>query len=696
MRSPGRTPTPGRFPSSSSDGAAVSETRGAPADAPPPGRTPPLRPMPSLRPRRVWGTFRSGSLRERLSARGSGREDRTRDWKRDWKRGWGAAEGGGEEAKARWRLRTAAALMLAAFLGFVARHLLLADFGLNALTDAGWPRWAVVATLAGVVLWLSGPWAIGWRGLRAAEALTFAVPGVFLVWVHQHGLATAAPGMRPLIAAAFPATAAAPWMLLIQVYGLFIPNRARRAAGVLAVMAAAPLIAACVAASRFPEVYEVLFGQGLFSAMAVWIGVSFAASLYGAVRLSSLRRAARQAREVGSYRLVERIGAGGMGEVYLAEHRLLRRPCAVKLIRPQLADDDRALARFDTEVRAAARLTHPNTIEVFDFGLSEDGLFYCVMEYLPGLTLHQLVQRAGPLPPGRVVHLLAPVCGALAEAHAIGLIHRDVKPANVIAADRGGVRDVPKLLDFGLVKRIGPGPRPPGEATVDRGEHGNGDAGDGDAGDGDAGDGDAGDGDVQLTQVGSMVGSPLFAAPEVARGDAPTAESDLYSVGATAYFLLTGRPVFDEPTPARALRAHAGEAPRPVCEANPAVPADLSAAVMRCLRKEPGERFPSAAALAAALRACACAAEWSDGHARDWWAAAESAPSSLHPALLDDDSPPGRPAVRADDETLGDYVLRDRSVADVDPGDRGVTVNAHGPGDAAPAAGRRRSLFPPR
>ncbi|MFH5805309.1 serine/threonine-protein kinase [Alienimonas sp. DA493] len=639
--------------------------------------------LPSLKPRRLGsgfrsGSFRSGSWRERLSwcgapypsRRGTKRPDAQR------KRGWGLAEWGGETEKARWRLRTAAALLLGAFLGFLTRHLFLDDFGLNALTDAGWPRWAVVGTLAGLVVWLSGPWEIGRRGLRVGEALTFGVPGLFFVWVHHHGLAAAGPGDRALMAAAFPAMAAAPWMLLIQIYGLFIPNRAGRAAAVLAVMAAVPLAVACVTAVRFREVYAVLFEQGLFSAMVVWILTSAAAALYGAVRLSTLRQAAREAREVGSYRLVERIGSGGMGEVYLAEHRLLRRPCAVKLIRPGLADDDRALARFDTEVRAAARLTHPNTIEVYDFGVSDDGLFYCVMEYLPGLTLHQLVQRAGPLPPGRVVHLLAPVCGALAEAHAVGLIHRDVKPANILAADRGGVRDVPKLLDFGLVKRIAPAPPPFADSPDGDAETG------ASANDDQTGDGGAEPNDPRLTQLGSVVGSPLFAAPEVARGGRPTAESDLYGVGATAYFLLTGRPVFDEPSPTKALRAHANQRPRPVHEANPAVPRDLSAVVMRCLEKNPADRFRSAAALAAALRACACAAEWSDEAARDWWAAAEGVPSARHPAVLDDGRR-DRPPVGADDDTLGDFVLRDDSVAEVEPGVRGVVVETHGPDDTA-------------
>ncbi|MEM9703801.1 MAG: hypothetical protein AAF907_15285, partial [Planctomycetota bacterium] len=205
--------------------------------------------MPSLRPREGAGAFRPGSLQERIS-RGTMRPARRSG---NWKWAWGFAAAGGEDARARWRLRTAAALLLAAFLGFLTRHFFLDDFGLNALTNAGWPRWIVVATLSCVVLWLSGPWAISRQGLQIGEALTFGVPGVFFVWVHQSGLAAAGPEVRPLMAAAFPATASAPWMVLMQLYGVFVPNRAGRAATVLATMAAAPLLAACVAAIRFEE-----------------------------------------------------------------------------------------------------------------------------------------------------------------------------------------------------------------------------------------------------------------------------------------------------------------------------------------------------------------------------------------------------------------------------------------------------------
>ena len=193
----------------------------------------------------------------------------------------------------------------------------------------------------------------------------------------------------------------------------------------------------------------------LFGFDAMILLILAVGSAFGAHTISRLRRQVTEARQLGQYRLRRRIGAGGMGEVYLAEHQLLKRPCALKLIRPDSVADPRALARFEREVRLTATLSHPNTVEIYDYGRTEDGTYYYVMEYLPGLSLEELVERHGPLPPGRVVYLLRQVCGALREAHAAGLIHRDIKPSNIFAARRGGMDDVAKLLDFGLVLPAG-------------------------------------------------------------------------------------------------------------------------------------------------------------------------------------------------------------------------------------------------
>ena len=211
-----------------------------------------------------------------------------------------------------------------------------------------------------------------------------------------------------------------------------------------------------------------------------------------------------------------------MGEVYLAKHVLLRRPCAIKLIRSDRARNPEHLLRFEREVQTTATLTHPNTVQVFDYGHAEDGTFYYVMEYLPGLTLDQLVTRGGPLPPTRAIHLLRQVCGALREAHALGLIHRDIKPSNVIVCERGGQRDTAKLLDFGLV--LPPAGSPDGQ---------------------------------NLTQEGTVAGTPAYMSPEQAANQQNIdARSDIYGVGALAYFLLTGQPPFAGRSPVETLAAH--------------------------------------------------------------------------------------------------------------------------------------------
>jgi serine/threonine-protein kinase len=273
-----------------------------------------------------------------------------------------------------------------------------------------------------------------------------------------------------------------------------------------------------------------------------------------------------------------------MGEVYLAEHVLLKRPCAIKLIRPEKAGDARSLARFEREVKATAKLTHWNTVEIFDYGRADDGTFYYVMEYLPGLNLSQLVEMHGPLPAERVIHLIMQTCEALGEAHHKNLIHRDIKPANIFAANRGGVYDVVKLLDFGLAKPL-----------ADLGESG-------------------------ITQEGTITGSPLFMSPEQASGDAPPdARSDIYALGAVAYFLLAGKPPFMHEKPMRVLVSHIQEDPPPLSNYDLQIPADIEEIVMRCLQKDPEHRFQDAEAMYQALSDCKASGLWTREIARNWW-----------------------------------------------------------------------------
>jgi serine/threonine protein kinase len=376
-----------------------------------------------------------------------------------------------------------------------------------------------------------------------------------------------------------------PWYALIFTYAIFIPNTWRRAALVIGCMAAAPLVLIGVMWVQHSLCASLIQNNpGFLVEIGLMMAIAFATSVYGTHMVGTLRQEAFEARRMGQYRLLRLIGAGGMGEVYLAEHQLMKRPCAIKLIRANKARDPRALARFEREVQAIAKLSHWNTVEIFDYGRTDDGTFYYVMEFLPGLSLSQLVEEYGPLPAARVIYLLQQVCDALGEAHAASLIHRDIKPGNIFAAIRGGYYDVAKLLDFGLAKSV---------SDVD---------------------------DVHLTQAGSITGSPLYMSPEQATGDLDSdARGDIYSLGAVAYYLLTGLPPFGGDQPLKVIIAHATLDVLPPSHLRPEVPADLEAIILRCLAKRPNERFQDAASLSAALGHCAAAGQWGRDDAAQWW-----------------------------------------------------------------------------
>jgi eukaryotic-like serine/threonine-protein kinase len=375
------------------------------------------------------------------------------------------------------------------------------------------------------------------------------------------------------------------WVFLIFVYGILIPNDWRRSLRVLTGMAVVPLAVYAAtylsfAESRRPEapLFE-LFAMARVMAAAVAIAV------FGAHKFATLRQQASEARHLGNYRIKRRLSAGGMGEVYLAEHRLLNRPYAIKLIRPEIAVNPTSRRRFEREIQAMARLTHWNTIEIIDYGHAPDGAFYYVMEYLEGLNLGELVERHGPLNPGRVVYLLRQVCAALAEAHGVGLIHRDIKPGNIMLTQQSGLVDVLKILDFGLVQHLGPS-----------------------------------DGDERLTQPGLVMGTPGYMSPEQAKGAADV-RTDIYGVGAVGYFLLSGQAPFGGRGMEQFLTSLAQE-PTPLRELRPEVPADLEAVIHRCLRRDPDERFADIPQVDQALAACVCAASWSSTEAAAWWRAA--------------------------------------------------------------------------
>ncbi|MEZ5319232.1 MAG: serine/threonine-protein kinase [Vicinamibacterales bacterium] len=375
--------------------------------------------------------------------------------------------------------------------------------------------------------------------------------------------------------------------LIIPIYPLFVPGGPR--ATVVGAAAAAAMLPGGLWLLNFAgqsPPFEAYFVATITGAVCVAVAVVGSAVIHG------LHRAVAEARELGAYRLESPLGRGGMGEVWRAKHRLLARPAAVKVMRPEVlgargADDaGRLLRRFEREAQATAQLTSPHTIALYDFGVGHDGTFYYVMELLDGLDLATLVERHGPIGAARTAHLLAQVCDSLGEAHASGLIHRDIKPANIYVCRYGRRSDFVKVLDFGLVTSSDP------------------------------------DGDTSLTRDHVVGGTPAFMAPEQAIGDRPVdGRTDLYAVGCVAYWLLTGRPVFEGTTPMETLLHHARTAPVPPSRrAEVEVPPAMDAIVLACLEKDPARRPQSADDLAARLADARLAAGWADDHATRWWA----------------------------------------------------------------------------
>lgn len=315
----------------------------------------------------------------------------------------------------------------------------------------------------------------------------------------------------------------------------------------------------------------------------VWSFVVITSTVISRV-IYGLRAEVRQAKKLGQYVVERKIGEGGMGEVYRARHGMMRRPSALKLLRPDHASE-RDLARFEREVHLTARLTHPNTITLFDYGRTDDGVFYYAMELLDGANLQRVVERSGPLPAGRVVRILSMACGALSEAHGIGLIHRDIKPANIMLCAQGGEHDVVKLLDFGLVKEL------------------------------------AVESDVGLSAASTMIGTPQYMAPEsILAPGAVDARADIYGLGAVAYFLLAGTELFSGASIVEVCGRHLHQAPDPLAERGVAVPPELEAVVRDCLAKRPEDRPPSALELRRRLESCPVE-PWDAEDAREWWLA---------------------------------------------------------------------------
>jgi serine/threonine-protein kinase len=355
---------------------------------------------------------------------------------------------------------------------------------------------------------------------------------------------------------------------------LIVPSSGSRTA-VASIITFVPMtISAAALAVQYPQdVPPVVYFVGYMLFCVIAVGLSS----YGSNILYGLRRDVSAAEQVGQYTLDRKIGEGGMGAVYLAHHVLLRRDTAIKRILPDRVGADN-VERFEREVQHMSQLTHPNTVAVYDYGRSAAGVFYYVMEYLDGTDLEYLVGQFGAQPADRVIPILIQVCGALSEAHQRGIVHRDIKPGNIIVSVRGDIPDVAKVVDFGLVKEL---------SSTD--------------------------------SSGGVMGTPSYVAPEsIMAPQSVGPASDIYALGAVGYYLLTGRRVFQGRTAVEICVQHVTASPTPPSSYNAGISAELEAILLRCLAKTPEDR-PSARELAQLLRALPISSDWTEQRASSWW-----------------------------------------------------------------------------
>jgi serine/threonine-protein kinase len=426
-------------------------------------------------------------------------------------------------------------------------------------------RWASVTPVK--VVWLGlGFEVVSSYGIAAAEflqpmGLNVGPPWIGLSWV-------------------------AVWMLLFNVVVPTVPRYAMFAA--LASVTSVPVMV-LISIALFPPA-QTANGLMIFFAFGFPYLLVVLMAYVGARVVYALGTEVTRARELGSYRLEDRLGEGGMGEVWRASHRLLARPAAIKLIRSSangagISDDARR--RFEREAQVIARLRSPHTVTLFDFGVTDEGSFYYVMELLDGLDAESIVKRFGPLRADRVIHILRQMCHSLSEAESCGLVHRDIKPANIFLCRYGEDHDFVKVLDFGIAKAVH-------ESSTEA--------------------------QTAITMANIIQGTPAFIAPEQALGGDVDGRADIYATGCVAYWLLTGELVFTADTAMQVLLAHANTAPQPPSSRTELpIPPALEALVMSCLAKDREQRPRSARDLLHRLDAIH--GEWTEVQARDWWKA---------------------------------------------------------------------------
>jgi serine/threonine-protein kinase len=484
----------------------------------------------------------------------------------------------------------------------------LSDVGPNILTGqllqtfrspSEWiPTVASILTGLAVAGLASSP-RMTWRG-KLRLGLVFEVLGSYGIALSMY-LGAEQFADTPIIFFALSPSWVAIWMI---VYSIVVPAPPGRALLALLASASAPAVIIGTSLQRAGLLHvftpETFFLAHVFPYL-ICVGLAYASARI----MVTLGADVSRARELGSYRLIERLGHGGMGEVWKASHQLLAREAAIKFIRPasmlgMSADESRTMIRrFELEAKATASLSSEHTVELYDFGVSDDGTFYYVMELLDGLDLEVLVGRFGALPPSRVVYLLTQVCESLEEAHEKGLIHRDVKPANIYLCRSGVRRDFVKVLDFGLVAHR----RAPAAA------------------------------EQRLTLPEHAIGTPAFMAPEVARGQKLDGRSDLYGLGCVAYWLVTGRQVFEGSSVLEVVSKHVNVEPDPPSRHCPGeMPRELDALILSCLEKTPERRPPSAREVARLLGSVPVMEPWSEERAVAWWS--EHVPAAPAEALL--------------------------------------------------------------
>jgi serine/threonine-protein kinase len=424
----------------------------------------------------------------------------------------------------------------------------------------------------------------GKPGVRAIQVSVFSVTA-YIITLALLTTPLFKPDMEP---SAFIA-------LLLFLTAAFCPWRVTFQAGLAAIAFVASVGGYVLTYRNVPAVtayWETAGGYDAFRGHVIVAGLSVA--ILGAVSvlvtrsLYDLRRTVHKAKRLGNYIVHREIGRGGMGRVFVAEHALMCRPTALKVLEPGGTAASEALARFEREVRLSASLSHPNTITIFDFGRSSDNTFYYAMEFLEGMDLQVLVERFGPIPENRVIYLLKQMLGSLTEAHERDIIHRDLKPSNIFLTTRGGLFDFVKVMDFGLAKQLTP---------------------------------DAADTAPGLTKAGVVYGTPRFISPETVYGTS-TADhrADLYNVGAVAYWMLTGQPPFTATSSVELLVDHVKTVPKPPSAVSelPISP-EMDAFVMTCLEKDPADRFQSAREMTQALEEIPDDLPWTEAQAESWW-----------------------------------------------------------------------------